>query len=119
MLPPIWLIRRACRREMAWCRRQRLRRLPAGLVTLSGMGGGCQYKEDGPRSVRSAPTANRYSSYMPDVSMSHTIRPGLETVASFDARPFTYVGPAALNRTFYAARIGLTFSPRPLPIVLR
>ncbi len=64
-------------------------------------------------------TANRYSSYMADVSMSHTIRPGLEAVASFDARPFTYVGPAALNRTFYAARIGLTFSPRPLPIVLR
>jgi hypothetical protein len=64
-------------------------------------------------------TTSKYSSYTANVIISHAIRPGLQTVATFGARPFTYVGPAAPNRTYYIAQIGLMFSPRPLPIVLR
>jgi len=62
---------------------------------------------------------SKYSSYVANVSLSHAIRPGLETIARFEARPFTYVGPTALNQTTYIAGIGLTFSPKPLPVVLR
>lgn len=64
-------------------------------------------------------TANSYSSYMADVALSHVIRPGVQAVATFGARPFTYVGPAIGNRTSYIAQVGLSFSPQPKPIVLR
>jgi hypothetical protein len=53
------------------------------------------------------------------VSVTRSIRPSMQMVANFDARPFTYVGPVIPARNSYIAMIGFRFTPREWPIVLR
>ena len=63
--------------------------------------------------------ATSYTGYLAGVSVTRSIRPSMQMVARFDARPFSYVGPAIPARNFYRASIGFMFTPRELPVVLK
>ena len=63
--------------------------------------------------------ATSYTGYLAGVSVTRSIRPSVQMVARFDARPFTYVGPALPTRNFYRATIGLIFAPQEWPIGLK
>ena len=58
--------------------------------------------------------ATAYTGYLAGVSVNRSIRPSVQMVARFDARPFTYVGPAVPTRNSYRATIGFMFTPRSL-----
>ena len=63
--------------------------------------------------------ATSYTGYLAGVSVTRSIRPSMQMVARFDARPFSYVGPAIPARNLYRASIGFMFTPRELPVVLK
>jgi hypothetical protein len=65
------------------------------------------------------PAATAYTGYVAGVSVTRSIRPGVQMVARFDARPFTYVGLAVPTRNTYRATFGVIFTPRELPIAIR
>jgi hypothetical protein len=60
-----------------------------------------------------------YNGYIADVSLSRSIRPSLQVVARFDARPFSYVYAGLQARTFYTSTIGFRFSPGEIPVAIR
>jgi len=64
-------------------------------------------------------TLSSYTGYIADVSLIRNIRPTMQLVARFDARPFTYLGAGLQTRTFYSTSIGFRFTPREVPVVLR
>ena len=64
-------------------------------------------------------TPGSYTGYVTDVSLTRSIRPNVQMIASFDVRPFSYLGSANQSRTFYRTTIGIVFTPRAFPVVLR
>jgi len=69
--------------------------------------------------LNSSSYASSYTGYVTDVSISRTIRPNVQIMARFDARPFSYVGTGLQTRIFYRTTIGFIFTPREMPVVLR
>jgi hypothetical protein len=64
-------------------------------------------------------TGTAYSGYTASVSVTRSISPTVHMLARFEARPFTYVGPALPTGDTYRATIGFIFTPRELAIALR
>ncbi len=69
------------------------------------------------QSLFGSTTPTSYIGYIGDVSLSRSIRPNIQLVARFDVRPYVY--SSSQIRPFYSSTIGVKFTTREWPVVLR